>query len=162
MKEVQDVDQLTEFSIEQKKANIRKCVEDGVLDHAIAEGILKDLDRAMSRAGSTMSDLGDGLYLSTPVCRNEDEKEKNVREGKQWVKHYVQGVKGGYVLLKYSEGENKYSCYPPLAMVLKILEKGDEIKQALAEKAEKGHLFKTLATTRIEQLKPTPKETILG
>ena len=47
-----------------------------MLDHAIAEGILKDLDRAMSRAGSTMSDLGDGLYLSTPVCRNEDEKEK--------------------------------------------------------------------------------------
>jgi len=163
MKEVQDVDQLTEFSIEQKKANIRKCVDDGVLDPLVADGILKDLDRAMSRAGSTMTDLGDGLYLSTPVCRNEDEKEKNIRQGKQWIKTYVQGVKGGYVLLKYTDAEgNKYSCYPPLAMVLGILDKEDEIRQTLADKAEKGHLFKTLSTTRVEQLQPTPKETILG
>ena len=162
MATVNEVDVLTEFSIEQKKANIQKCVDDGVLDAQVAKGILADLDKAMSRAGSSMEEITPTLLMSTPVCKDEDMKEKNVRNGKVWEKTYIKSVKGGYVLLKHLDGEEKYSCYPPISMVLEILNNADSIKSALVKKVESGHLFKTLRTRRVSELKPMTAQDITG
>ena len=161
MAEIKVVDDLTKVSIEQKRTNVQKCIDDGVLDATIGAGILKDLDTAMSRAGSSMQEITPNLYISTPVCQNEDNKAKNVRDGKTWVKKYVQGVKGGYVLIKGSNEDDKYSCYPPLSMVLDIINNGDAIKAHLADKARSGHLFKVLGTTRVEDLNVTNPDDIL-
>jgi len=162
MATINETDVLTEYTIEQKKANIQKCVDDGVLDVMVAQGILADLDKAMSRAGSSMEEITPTLLMSTPVCKDDDAKEKNVRNGKVWEKTYIKSVKGGYVLLKHIDGEDKYSCYPPLSMVLEIINNADSIKSALVKKVESGHLFKTLRTRRVAELKPLTAKDITG
>ena len=162
MATINETDVLTEYTIEQKKANIQKCVDDGVLDVMVAQGILADLDKAMSRAGSSMEEITPTLLMSTPVCKDDDAKPKNVRNGKTWEKTFIKSVKGGYVLLKHIDGEEKYSCYPPISMVLEIINNGDSIKSALIKKVESGHLFKTLGTRRVSELKPMTAKDITG
>ena len=71
-------DALTEFSIQEKKQKIQSLMDDGLLDKSIGLAMLADQDKAMSKAGSSMTEISTTLSLSTPVCVNDDNKEKGI------------------------------------------------------------------------------------
>jgi hypothetical protein len=159
-------DALTEFSIQEKKQKIQSLMDDGLLDKSIGLAMLADQDKAMSKAGSSMTEISPTLSLSTPVCVNDDNKEKGIYDkgSKQYVKHFIKGVKGGHVVLKgfSQDGADKYTCYPPLDMVMQIINNADLIREHLAKKAGSGHIFKKIGTTRVEQLSVTDPADIIG
>jgi len=168
MSEVLVKDNLSVTVLQQKIDQINNCVITGAMDSEIADKILADLRKAMSRNGSQMTEISPNLKISTPLLVDEDNKEKNVKVGKNWEKHYIKSVKGGYVLVRYSEieektgEENKYSCYLTVNNLKEILNNGEAILQHIAEKAKSGHLFKTLCTRRVAEVDQLTEEEIFS
>lgn len=168
MSEVLVKDNLSITVLQKKKDQIMSCIESGAIEESIGQGILADINKAMSRNGSQMTEISPNLKISTPLCVDEDNKEKNVKVGKNWEKHYIKSVKGGYVLVRYSEidqntgEENKYSCYLTVNNLKEIGKNYQAILKHIAEKAKSGHLFKDLCTRRVAELDLLTEEEIFS
>ena len=161
-------DDLSITVLQKKKDQRMAGIESGAIEESMGQGILADINKAMSRNGSQMTEISPNLKISTPLCVDEDNKEKNVKVGKNWEKHYIKSVKGGYVLVRYSEidpntgEENKYSCYLTVNNLKEILNNGEAILRHIADKAQSGHLFKTLCTRRVAEVEPLTEEQVFS